>query len=316
MKKQLEQYFGCEIKIVDYKEKVSLPIFMAMRDIKIIELYGVHFAVVDISKEAELTIAVMKKQKMKYEEALQCPVAYVVDTNSMAMRNALVKNGIAFIDLPENVFLPFAGIILQDIYRKQSIRTDKMMPATQLVFLELFYMKDGEAALKSEIAYKLNLTKTSITRATAQLEAMGLIEQSKSGKEIFVRRNYSRKEYYKKAQKYLINPIQKTVTIVGEGSVWRMWRAGESALSKLSQLNPPRVEEVAIYKGEEIVDQFEIVDERYTEYEGFLRVQLWKYNPSYFASNGNVDPISLICTFMNNEDERIEMCIEELLEEF
>ena len=54
---------------------------------------------------------------------------------------------------------------------------------------------------------------------------------------------------------------------------------------------------------------------RYTESERVFRVQLWKYNPSYFAREGRVDPVSLACTFKGNEDERIEMCIEELLEE-
>ena len=46
-----------------------------------------------------------------------------------------------------------------------------------------------------------------------------------------------------------------------------------------------------------------------------MKVQLWKYNPSYFAREGRVDPVSLACTFKGNEDERIEMSIEELLEE-
>ena len=83
------------------------------------------------------------------------------------------------VDLPGNVFLPFMGIVLQDVYRKQLVKADKMMPATQMVFLELLYMDDEDSVLKSEVANKLNLTKTSITRATAQLEEMGLIRQMK-----------------------------------------------------------------------------------------------------------------------------------------
>lgn len=70
-------------------------------------------------------------------------------------------------DLPGNVFLPFMGIVLQDMYRKQFVKTDKMMPATQRVFFELLYMEDEESALKSQVAKKLNLTKTSVTRAAA-----------------------------------------------------------------------------------------------------------------------------------------------------
>ena len=38
MKKQLEQYFGCEVKIAKYKNKLVLPIFMTMRDIAMVEI--------------------------------------------------------------------------------------------------------------------------------------------------------------------------------------------------------------------------------------------------------------------------------------
>ncbi|MCI7792477.1 MAG: winged helix DNA-binding protein [Lachnospiraceae bacterium] len=208
MKKQLEQYFGCEVKIAEYKNKLPLPIFMTMRDITMVEIYGVNFAIIDVMKETELSVSAMKKQKAKYEEALQCPVAYEVALNSVSMRNALVKSGVPFVDLPGNVFLPFMGIVLQDVYRKQLVKVDKMMPATQMVFLELLYMDDEETVLKSEVANKLNFTKTSITRATAQLEEMGLIRQMKAGTEIAIIRNYSRKEYYENTKAYLINPIQ------------------------------------------------------------------------------------------------------------
>ena len=315
MKKQLEQYFGCEVKIREYKNKLSLPIFMTMRDIAMVEIYGVNFAIVDVVKEAELSVAAMKKQKAKYEEALQCPVAFQVALNSVSMRNALIKNGVSFVDLPGNVFLPFMGIVLQDVYRKQLVKADKMMPATQMVFLELLYMNDEESVLKSKVASKLNLTKTSITRATAQLEEMGLIEQIKSGTEISIKRNCSRKEYYENAKAYLINPVQKVITIMRYEATFESFGAGESALSQVSELNPPRIEECAIYKGEEVIDQLEIVDARYEDWDDCMNVQLWKYNPSYFAREGRVDPVSLACTFKGNEDERIEMCIEELLEE-
>ena len=315
MKKQLEQYFGCEVKVTECKNTLALPIFMMMRDIRLVEFHGVSFALINIIKEPDLTIAAMKKQQKKYEEALQCPIAYEVVLSSVSMRNAMVKNGVPFVDLPGNVFLPFMGIVLQDVYRKQLVKADKMMPATQMVFLELLYMEDEESALKSEVAKKLNLTKTSITRATAQLEEMGLIRQIKSGTEISIQRNYSRKEYYENARAYLINPVQKVITIMRNEATFESLSAGETALSQVSELNPPRIEARAIYKGEEVLDQLEIVDARYEDLDACLIVQLWKYNPSYFAREGRVDPVSLACTFKGNEDERIEMSIEELLEE-
>lgn len=315
MKKQLEQYFGCEVKVTECKNTLALPIFMTMRDIKLVEFYGISFALINIKKEPELTITAVKKQQKKYEEALQCPIAYEVALNSVSMRNALVKNGVPFVDLPGNVFLPFMGVVLQDMYRKQLVKADKMMPATQMVFLELLYMEDDDSALKGKVAKKLNLTKTSITRATAQLEEMGLIQQVKSGTEISIKRNLSRKEYYEKAKAYLINPVQKVITIMRYDATFESLSAGESALSQVSELNPPRIEECAIYKGEEVIDQLETVDARYEDLSACLNVQLWKYNPFYFAREGRVDPVSLVCTFKGSEDERIEMSIEELLGE-
>lgn len=315
MKKQLEDFFGCTVNVKEYKGKLSLPIYMTMRKIRMIEMGEVAFGFIDMSKDSDISIAALKKQKKKYEEAMQCPVAFKISLNSLSMRNAMIKNGIAFIDLPGNVFLPFMGVVLQDMYKKQLVRVDKMMPSTQLVFLELFYMEDGETVLKSQIASRLNLTKTSITRATAQLKEMGLIEERKSGTEISVKRNLLRKEYYERAKKYLINPVQKTITVVREDALVMGDKAGETALSNVTQLNPPQIEARAIYKGSEIVDQLERVDSRVVEPFACVHLQLWKYDPVYFAKDGNVDAVSLACTFIGNEDERIEMCIEELLEE-
>ena len=68
MKKQLEQYFGCEVKIAEYKNKLPLPIFMTMRDITMVEIYGVNFAVIDVMKETELSVAAMKKHRPMAEE--------------------------------------------------------------------------------------------------------------------------------------------------------------------------------------------------------------------------------------------------------
>ena len=68
MQRQLEQYFGCKVKIAEYKNKLQLPIFMTMRDIMMVEIYGVNFAIIDVVKEMELNVAAMKKHKAKYEE--------------------------------------------------------------------------------------------------------------------------------------------------------------------------------------------------------------------------------------------------------
>ena len=314
MKKVLENYFGCQIETEEYRGSLELPVYMAVRKIEIVKLFHSRFAVINISEDISMTSSAMKKQQERYEQVLQMPVAFQVKLNSVTMRNSLVKKKIAFLSLPNNVFLPFLGIVLQEIHMKKVIHSDKMMPATQMVFLELLYQKSSEGLTKSQIAEKLNLTKTSITRATVQLEEMNLILQQKHGKEIKIFRNASPRAYYENAKRYLINPIQKMKEVKWEKCLESVCKAGESALSYYSSLNPPAIEEKAIYKGSEIIDQLELEDVRFTEAR-CVRLQMWKYDPYYFAQNGVADPVSLICSLREIDDERIEMCIEELLEE-
>lgn len=86
MRKQLEEFFGCPVKINEYKGKLNLPIYMAMRPISIVELYGISFAIVDITKETDLSVSAMRKQKKKYEEEMLCHVAYAVPRRICCVR--------------------------------------------------------------------------------------------------------------------------------------------------------------------------------------------------------------------------------------
>lgn len=315
MEKQLGEILGCNVQIAKIDKLTSLPIFMSIRKIDIIKIANQSFALVDISEESTLTVSAMKKQCQKYEEELQMPVAYKLEIDSIAMRNVLIKNGICFISLPGNIYLPFLGVVLQDVHKKKSIKIDKMMPATQMLFLELLYQDSDAGYMKSEAARRLNLTKTSITRATAQLKSMGLIMQRKWGTEINIVRNYPRREYFEKARSYLINPVQRIIEVKKEENIFNLFVAGETALSSHSSLNPPEISEFAMYKGSDVVEQLQLTDSRYEEKESCMRVQLWKYNPAYFAKDGKVDMISLACSLADMDDERIEMSIEEMLEE-
>lgn len=42
-------------------------------------------------------------------------------------------------------------------------------------------------------------------------------------------------------------------------------------------------------------------------------VEIWKYDPQIFARNGIVDAISLAMSLKNEQDERIQNAVEELL---
>ena len=48
----------------------------------------------------------------------------------------------------------------------------------------------------------------------------------------------------------------------------------------------------------------------------YVEIELWKYNPMAFASEGIVDIVSLVQSLKEIDDERVEMQIEEIMEEY
>lgn len=91
--------------------------------------------------------------------------------------------------------------------------------------------------------------------------------------------------------------------------------SGETALGEYSMLNPPKLKTVALYKGVLDLSNVKEVDARWEDKNKLVHVELWKYNPFLFATDNKVDRISLACSLADCSDERIEMAIDEMLEE-
>ena len=47
-----------------------------------------------------------------------------------------------------------------------------------------------------------------------------------------------------------------------------------------------------------------------------VKLQLWKYDPELFLTDGEIDPVSLACSLSDIFDERVEGELEDLLEAF
>jgi len=317
MKLDLEKYFGLELKELNIDKIQGLPIYMSSA--RIIRKYEVNhhvFIVVEIKKEEKYGVPALKKQLQKYQEATQLDVVFSFEEMTLVQRNALVKANIPFAALPEQLYIPFLGMLfLNKFYEKKNIKMDKMMPATQQVFLYLLYNKSKNPIMKSTVAEEVGLTRTSLTRATDQLIEMKLITQEKQGREIYIRCVEQDRKLYELAKPFLINPIQKEIVVEKSQISQSMLKAGETALAEQTMLNIPAISEYAIYKGTKGIKDVTIADAQWEDNNNLIKVQLWKYDPYLFSKKEFVDPISLICSFENNEDERIEIQIDEFLEE-
>ncbi len=314
---EYKKLFGIDFRIKEMSVK-ELPVYLSARRTFYKMSYAeTEFVLVRVSEKEKFGVSAYEKQARVITEQYGIPVAFCFDTVTRSQRDSLLTKCIPFISESGQLYLPFLGMALQDRFvHPKVVKKEKMMPITQALFLYLLYLGAGDPVLKKDAAEALGVTRTSITRAGDQLDAMGLITQETYGKECHMITNGQGLALFEMAKPYLINPVQRMITIRSKKQYEAYPLSGESALADQTMLNPPKIPARAVYKGEITTEKTQDIDIRWSQDENVIQLELWKYKPELFAKNGVVDPVSLYMCYENNADERIEGAIEEYLEAY
>mgnify|MGYP006973063966 FL=1 len=304
----LTSVFGISIKYEAWNHQDSLPVYIAGS-------YDFHTAYIGnrrcimLAPTEELaTLPALKKQITKIQQIDNVPVAFELASVSNYRRKSLIENNIPFIT-DKQVFLPFIGTMLSDEKEPQKL-TGKFVCSTQQLFLFYLYSKKKRLYI-SEAGKVLPFTAMTLTRAVKQLEATDLFLVAKDGVNKFIESKYKRDELFEKAKVYLTTPVRKTGYIDKAQVTENMVFAGETALSEKTMLNPSRVVTYAIcekdYEKTLLTDELIDPDKQ-------VRLELWAYNPKQFSEDNSADDISIVLSFGDTNDERIEEAVDELQE--
>ena len=314
MKELFEQVYGKKLNSFE-EAKFSLPIYL--QDGKVfyrVSVSGKIFVVAFFETQERFNIKTLKKQLVSYQNAIKTDVVYGFEKISSFQRRSMIENDVPFVSRNGQMYLPFLGVLFEKCSLEENVIKEQFTPVAQLLYL-LFLYENGSYT-KLEAAKKLQVLPMSISRASKQLLEKGLIEEKKNGNEIIMTASVkNRVELYRKAAKYLINPIQSVLYLPGERVDRNTPASGEFSLSQRSDIGYPKYVEYALYKDLPYVKELVGVNPD-LEYEpDIVCIQKWKYNPLTFSCNGQVDPVSLICTFENVNDERVHKCLEQVKEE-
>ncbi len=244
-------------------------------------------------------------------------VAVFLKYATMYRTMKMLEERIPFIAADKQMYLPFMALHIrkQAEKEKKTMCIDKFTPATQLIYLAMLYM-NLEAYGTDELAKKLNVSAMTVLRAIDELEQIGLGHYEIGGqtgrKKLF--KTIEKTEYYRIGKKYLINPVKKTIFIKELPTMCTLYKSGFTALGEQTMLGEPTQETYAMCaKTEKMLLDLQVSYEQAME-EALPRVQLMKYDVSLLTENQYVDPITMILC-LGEMDERVEMAIEELMEE-
>lgn len=317
MLEQLKEAFGLDVQIEQAVKPSGLPLYMTNNRLFFkVGIGQTDFLLIAISDKDKFGVIALEKQLARYMRETNMPAAYTFPSLTKAQRDALVGRKLPFIVLPEQIYLPFLGISMSNHFtREKTIAVDHFTPASQCLFLYFLYTACKNPVLKKDAALALGLTRTSITRASEQLKALGLITEVPYWKEIRMTACAEGKEFYDAGEPYLINPVQKRITIKADESLTWFY-AGESALGKRTMLNEPEIPSVAIYKKQLSEASLIELDEKWETEKDLLHVEIWKYDPALFAEKQVIDPVSMAVSLRDCADERVQGELEEFMEAY
>jgi DNA-binding MarR family transcriptional regulator len=275
--------------------------------------------VIDAHDEKHETAATLKKYFKTIAKHFTGHIIYVVEDITSYNRKRLIDQRIAFIVPGKQLYLPFYATDLRESFKKLKERKDNKLGAVaqQLLFLQL-YKKLDQGIPAQVLAEQLGVSKMSVSRAYAELDECQLAKNELIGRQKVLLFSLQGRELWEAAAPSLINPVRKRVWVdrasFPDQSNLRI-EAGETALSRFGMLMPPKHSVYAVNYNEWAgLKKLKQIEELPRAYEDAITIELWRYDPENLATEGRADPLSLYMSLSDENDDRVDIARDELLE--
>ena len=306
----LNKVLGIEVTYenVDFKH---LPNFIVTRyRLQMASMNGKK--VIFLYPKTELEqIVVLKKHIARIQKNENMPVVLVLKEIISRQKEYLIRERIPFIVEERQIYLPFMALYLQQRCNAERKPHKKLLPSAQMLLLHFIYGGAKEMST-SQAAKDLELTPTSISRASKQLEETGMVHIKKVGVQRILCSEDSAKMLFKKAGDILQNPVKRTIYIPKGLVSTNLVESGYSALAEYSMLNKPNIK---CYATERISQWKDVMTNSLQDSQVQVAVEMWRYNPQKLSTRNTVDELSLALSLRKDVDERVEAAVEEMLNE-
>ena len=181
----LDKVLGVKVTYDDVEFK-HLPNFIATRyRLRMVSM--IEQKMIFLYPKTELEqIEVLKKHIARIQKNENLPVVLVLKELSFRQKEYLIREKIPFIVDGKQIYLPFMAVYLQERCSAEKKTREEILPSAQMLLLHFIYGGAQELST-SQAAKNLELTPASISRASKQLEEMGLLHIKKEGVPQFYR---------------------------------------------------------------------------------------------------------------------------------
>jgi hypothetical protein len=304
------------ISIVNQDEIKSLPLFLRMKyDYMTGKLFNIQIVFIHIKGSGSISALELRKHIDLIRKALRKPVVFVTNALEAYNRKRLINKKIPFIVPGKQMFIPEMVISFQDSALRDYQMNISLTPAVQFLLLFHLLCEDLEGLNLKSIAKKLGYGKMTISRAVSYLSRNDICQVTGT-KEKGLEFSKSKMVLWKEVEPLMSSPVKKIVFTDKIPELEFYKRSNINALAHYTDLADDLKDYVAIADPDfkKLMKFGRIKD--YGYYDGEVCMEVWKYNPAGLSKDKYVDPLSLYLIFRNDEDERVQVALNKIMEGF
>lgn len=314
MKEYIEK---CLRRIVTIEKNPKLYQKLPLKYMGMYELYsiyqdGIEWIIAQPKNNVRLNVLRHDQKQIEKIVGMNCAL-YFTKLNHYT-KEMLLSEGIPFIVEGKQMYLPFMGMLLANNNERKLKPVHTISFLTQKLLLCALYEKWNQMNV-TRIAEKLNVTKMSVTRCLDEIEYLDLDILNVSGKTRKISVGENTKNVWESIKPILRNPVITRFQLVDDICLEN--KAGMSALCEYSLLSDNGYPTYAITKKE--LNDTNIKSYRQISIGEEIGCEVLEVGYFIdFKGKKIQDPLSVIMCLSeaDMEDERVQMCIDEMLEEY
>lgn len=317
IQRYLEESFGLSIRLskLEDAEQRKLPLYLKGS----YEIQKARFDKISLlfvkPKYNDYTPSKLEKQQLQLKEILKGMVVFILEDLEPYLRKRLIENRIAFCQPGKQLYLPELLMNLSDLRspNKAEARKTTLSYTSQCAVLYHLQLGSIESMPLGDVAKLLMTNAMSISRIARELEQYGIItiQGTKEKQMQFVMP--TKRKIWEATKDLMASPVKKIFytdfSLDGEPLAILSYDSALARYSELSEGNQPAYA-VARNQIEELNEKKDLQLGQY----GRSRLEIWAYDPQAFSQSGTVDPLSLYISMRNEEDERIKIALEQMID--
>lgn len=273
------------------------------------EINNTPFIIAGVSDDDDnIAPSVLSKQKDVLKKQTGIVPIFVFSKVASYLFRRYTKSKIDIVVGNKQLFLPSMLLIVSHDKSEHHIENTKPPVVFQMIVLYHIEMENINGFSMRNLAEKLHVSYATVNRGIKWMVEKGFVTLV-GGKEKQIQFNYEGKALWEKALPYLETPVDFIGYTPELEMLDNRFVSGHNALAEYTLLNGGPCQ-IAISK-----DEYRRLKKQniFLDQLGEVGIEVWKYNPAILTKTGVVDKLSLYLLLMDNEDERVQIELENMM---